>query len=232
MTVPTPERPVQQIGQVYQRLGSFTESLQGKAIKTLYSPQIDCPCKEDTSHISTCRSCNGTGFFYPERLPLDLMMVPFNQSTQYYSWSLDKLGTVNISSFEIRSFAYGDRVIVLEGRGVFTERRRVANNRLPITYPITEIDRLYRYNRATNRAIKIEGGFSFEAAACEVSVDLPEGTVVSIRYQHLPMYNIIDLTREILFNNYLTNDLDLQRGDFPIEAVARRAHFQTRFGDD
>ena len=225
-------RPVTQTGQVYHNRSIFTDALEGKALNVAFCPGVVCPCKVKHSHISTCKSCFGTGFYFPEQIRTRMMITSFNQRTQYYPWSLDKIGTVSISSFENIRFNYGDRIIVLEGDALFTESLEVINGAITTIYPVLGIERQFKYDRDAFRAVQLDTKLTFDRASHIITTEEANGTYISIRYRHLHMYGVLDLTREMLFNNFLDNKLDTKRGDFPVSVVARRAHFNTMFGGD
>lgn len=215
---------------------------------------IPCCCKEEgvNSARLTCRNCYGTGFVIAERIQTKVFVQQMNFPTDYKDWSIENIGTCKITTLSQNAVAFMDRIVLFEERNIYAE----------LIYPIITSEHIIAF--CAYPPVKITHCKLFQGEdkpLLNISPELliidNEGkiildnikellyerkeyiysnkTAISIRYEYMPSYHIIDITR-----NLITSPTDTPtdgfskkgtRKEFPYSAIGRMSHLVLERGN-
>ena len=213
----------------------FDKAIFQKGYHVFWDKVIMCPCKKQgiNSHESNCRNCGGRGFVVAERIHTKMLITSINLDTKFKDWSIEKMGTVNISAYSGLYLTYQDKVTLLEtlvsNNEILYLKKTPDNSRFYSFsyYPIKEIEKVYLFDSLTTKLIPLSNDlFEIEDEKIFVNYDfgLNENPVLSIKYKYNPQYSIIDNTREIM-RAPIKNALKMEEiVDMPVSGIGRRMH--------
>lgn len=218
----------------------FEQLIYQKGRRVMYEKALQCPCKSVASNQqSNCRNCGGTGWLYINPEELRLVITGVGVVNDYKPWSEESRGMINVSSPNSVQLCFMDRLTLLDSEGIHQEALQflktenneyIAYSKYPILKMIyagkfqatsLPLQRLTEYDFSYNRnlirlnpdKVLIGEGISNETAIS-----------ISVRYQHNPVYHIIEMKRESMESfKYVEGSEELQR--MPLSAIARRAHY-------
>lgn len=224
---------------VYFNENAYDALIWQKGYNVVIDSAVYCPCKSNNGNIPTCQNCKGTGWLFINPYKTRALITSINYSTQYKDWSLEKLGTINVTVRESDRISYFDRITFSDDYSVFSEvltlRYDEADDQLFMfpSYKVANVLDIFLYESDNKKLIRLVAGTDYEINPTNPYIinlnydvsDVPNfNGKVSIRYRHNIQYNIIDLPHETR-KSYKINDKGQdQKIDLPVHAVARRVH--------
>lgn len=233
--------------ETYLRQRDFDALIYRFGYNVYLDKMIPCPCKEEgvNSAKLTCKNCYGTGFILAERLQTKAFLAQMNFPTQYKDWSVENIGTAQISTLSQNPVAFMDRVVMYEEKNIYSE----------LIYPIidnTEIVAFCAYPPLDIQFCKMFQGEEetlLDLDISKIQID-NEGkiiltqladilyernnyiyspkTAISIRYTYMPSYHVVDIMRNLITSptDTPTNGISPKgtRVQFPYSAMCRMSH--------
>jgi hypothetical protein len=196
---------------------------------------IKCPCKsEGGPSVPSCRNCHGIGWIFTDLVETRMVVQSINRNTKMKSWSLELLGTMGVTALAENSLGFMDRITL---KKVYTIYSQVVYPRLSAqgkffaftVYPVTKILYASLYNGYKTKLVRIDPnniiireGFLFF-----VIPGLAQGMAVTLRYEHHPSFNILDLQREVMSTEVVDKKTGGRLTDdvMPVHAIARRSQY-------
>lgn len=248
--------PVQQ-GYEIDTQGSPEVYLQQKSFDGLiyrfgYDAYLDkmmiCPCKEEgvNSPKLECKNCLGTGWVLFERIKTKVWVWQMNYPTQYKEWSIENIGTAQISTLSMYPLAFMDRIVLFKERNIYTE----------LLYPIqSSKGELFCYcayppTKILSCKIFVDEFSELLDVPVEKLIIDEEGKIIldnirdlisyrdiyinssmkgiSLRYEYCPSYHILDINRNLMTSpTDVPSNPALSKGtrvQFPYSAVGKMSH--------
>lgn len=234
--------------EVYLQQKSFDSLIYRFGYNAYLDKMMICPCKEEGTNSPKlgCQNCLGTGWVLSERIKTKVWVWQMNYPTKYKDWSIENIGTAQISTLSMYPLAFMDRVVLFEEKNIYTE----------LLYPIqAENGDIFCYCAYPPTKILSCKIFVSER---EKLLDIPkekiiideEGKIllnnikelisyrniyinssvkgISIRYEYYPSYHILDINRNLMTSpTDVPSDSTLSKGtrvQFPYSAVGRMSH--------
>jgi hypothetical protein len=227
----------------------FDKVLDNLGYDCMIEKHIKCPCinKGTKQALPTCRNCMGSGHIFIDRRKTRMAIQAMNRDTKFKSWTEDDKGTVQISGRFRDELCFMDRVIVLDTRTYFSQTiqvRKVKDSEdndvlfgFFYYYPLF-ISEIYMFNDADNPLRPLLANVDYEIRENVLLLNVTKyltyfdtveasgaGLFITVRYQHYPTYNIIDILRADIKSREDDCEGEEQLRDMPINAVGRKSHF-------
>lgn len=216
--------------------GDYETLIYQKGREVLFEKSLQCPCKSpSTNQQSNCRNCGGTGwvFINPKKTRMVVQGVSF--TSDFKAWSEESRGMINITCSDTELLSYMDRITLLDGMAIYSEAIELKQKGsywfFHSSYPIKNIlylgvfesedTQIYRIDERngisiTNNLVRIEERL--------LPPNLPTYTTITIRYQHPPVYYIMEMKRETMQSFKFQGGVETNQ-NLPLSAVGRRAHY-------
>jgi hypothetical protein len=217
----------------------FQSSIWNMGYRVIHEKALQCPCKgRGTNHQSSCKNCGGTGWTFINPTSTRAILHSMNLDTKFKEWSKENLGMVNISMEDAEELSYMDRITVRDAEATFNEvvHLEKINNTLfaMFSYNVKEVwyaglfrDTESKYTQLVkdedytvdNHVVYFDDKWiaEFDAAGGDLSV--------TVRYRHAPQFYVLDLKREVMVTNIVSDDGGESQVAMPISAVGRRGHY-------
>lgn len=197
---------------------------------------IRCPCtnKATGQSLSNCMNCGSTGFVFFNRKKTKLLLQSMNSTTQFKEWSEENRGTVSISAKNSDRLSFMEKITIEKGSSIFNQV--IYNNFCKnekcycflVYEPIKIID-VFVFESPDKPLIKLpDDQYSFKKNILEIPYDFNDFGI-SIKYEHLPQYCVIDITRDLTLVKNKDNDCYSNMNEvirnMPVHAVGRRLHY-------
>lgn len=219
---------------------SFNSGVQNHGLKVWIDKAIRCPCldKATGSAQSDCSNCGGTSWVFVNRFESRAILQSINSNTKYTDWTEQNLGTVSVTARNIDRLSFMDRITIIDARAIFNEILRPSQfqsefKAITIYEPV-EILELWLFNDSNEPLIKLdETQYSFLKNVLTIDYSVTkliqaQEVSISVKYEHQPMYHIIDINRDIMLieKRAKCNDTDSESmQNLPVLAIGRRAHY-------
>lgn len=228
----------------------FDRAVHAHGYECYHEKALKCPCsvKSTGQPLSNCQNCLGTGWFFIEKRKTRMLVQAINKTTTYTNWTETDKGTASITArAEIDRFSFMDRITVLDIEVSFQQivRTRESNSGdifAFLYYNPLHVEQVYIFNGnnvplarlVLNVDYFIQGNILLFAPAVAAYytnnttgyTDDGKYLTVSVRYRHMPCYNIIDISREAVRNREsVCKDGSTSLKDFPIHAIAKKTHY-------
>lgn len=208
---------------------------------------IPCPCKEEGVNSSrlSCKNCFGTGFVLAERIQTKAWIAQMNFPTDYKDWSIENIGTAQITTLSQNPVSFMDRIVMFNERNIYSELiyPTIVDNEITAfcAYPPVEITHCKIFQGEdqplldidpSNIVINEEGKLDLSKIAYILyerdQYIYSSKTGISIRYTYMPSYHIIDITRNLITSktDTPTNGISPKgtRVQFPYAAMGKMSH--------
>ena len=226
-------------------LATFEAPIWQKGYDVQIEKAVKCPCKANNGNIGTCQNCRGTGWLFINPFKTRALITSINYSTEHKDWTLDKLGTVDVTVRNQDRITYFDRITLINDYSIFSEvlttryDSATDTNFAFTSYKVTEIQDAFFYVSDSLPLQKLEVGVDIEIKAdsqgyiLQINTALPANfnSKLSVRYKHNVQYNVIDLPHEIRRSYKVNENGADQKILLPIHGVARRVHDISVFGN-
>lgn len=228
------------------RRDDYNAAIWNKGYEVILETAVRCPCKtENHDSLVTCQNCLGRGWFFINPLRTRALISGINKNTDYKEWSVEMIGTVQISVPDIHKISFMDRITLvntaandIQNRSVFSEvkRLRTYETNKPfifLSYEIKKVKDIFVFVNSSTPLIRLEttdysirsqNGYTIEF---DYDFDLITdfNGVVSVLYEHELQYHILDVPHDVR-NSYIRDKNGILKQQFlPINAVARKAHY-------
>ena len=230
---------------VYLRLKEFDSFIYKHGYPCWHDLFIPCPCKEkgvNSPHLS-CKNCHGSGWVLIKRTQTIIMFQQMNRDTDYKDWTIDNIGIVSITTLSSVTPSFMDRFVLYEEKSLYSEliyHIYIGEDKIYAfcAYPPTEILELRMFNGDENDLIKLdiskviidgEGRLDLTALKDQLYTRkdfiFDKVTTLSIMYNYLPSYHVIDIPRHIITSpDQNTTTKEVLRNNFPYHAIGRLSH--------
>lgn len=221
----------------------FRESIDSHGQKVTIEKATKCPCvgKDSGQPKLNCINCGGLGWFFYNKRESRAVIQKVNRGNKYMSWNEIDYGRASMSFRPDEKLAYMDRIVNLTVLSEFSQIIRLeevytGTYRAQTTYPIESIKSIFLFeSENTNLRLIEPQDVTFSYNSIEI-VDNPilvgcaTPYTLSVRYNHNPVYHIMEVTREnqiTKFDSSVINDSDTsfdQNYDLPVHAIAVKAN--------
>jgi len=213
----------------------FDTAVLQKGYDVFVDKAIMCPCRNKSSSqaLSSCLNCGGSGWVFINRIKTKAIIQSMNKDTKYKEWSTEHLGNAKTTFLQEQQISFMDRIVVDSGKSVHSEVAfcRVIGGSFvtKLSYDVIQIQEIFVFQGSgvklktlANNQWSVNGSIvTLQLAADSANIHTNDTPLtITVRYTHKPTYHIIDIPRDTIssFNKFTNND-------FPIHAVARRAHY-------
>lgn len=224
------------------RKDDFNDALFDKGYEVYVEKGMQCPCKNkaDGKPLLTCQNCGGTGWMFIDKKSTRLLLQSINRQTKFQQWTESDKGTVQITARGVDRLAFMDRITILDVDAVFSQITRIREHKgklfAYLYYAPTEIEEVYMFdkdNKPLNN-LSVGGELSVEENKLLINstsirnalkkLKRDDFITLSVRYKHLPTYNVIDINRDVMRNRAQVCGTNLLQ-EMPISAVGRKTHY-------
>lgn len=214
----------------------FESAVWIKGYDIILEQAIECPCKgKSGSSKTTCQNCLGSNWVFIDPVETKALITAINSQTKYRQWSPELTGTVNVTVRDSERFSFMDKITFKKGTSVLSEVKPLLDTGTQkfifCSYKVANILGIYLFSTDTVKLIKLSADQysikSENAAVVELtgmSYPAQFNGVVSIEYEHLISYNVIDIPHDFRSTFILNSRGQNQEFNLPIQGVARRSH--------
>lgn len=196
---------------------------------------IKCPCKsEGGPSLPNCLNCHGIGWIFTDLVETRMVVQSINRNTKMKSWSLELLGTMGVTALAENSLGFMDRITLSKIKTIYNQvvfTRISAQGKvfaftvypiLKVLYAAVFVDVALPLAKLEEDQYEIQNGYVIFKDS-----SITAGMAITLRYEHNPTYNILDLQREIMGTEVINkNEGGRETFDtMPIHAVARRSQY-------
>ena len=145
------------------RGGDFDATVWQKGLDVVISNSIECPCKStNNNNLSVCENCRGTGWVFINSTQDRAILSSINFSTEYKDWSVEKIGTINVTLQRRGFLSYMDKIIVKDSQVIQSEviYPKVFNSNFfsYTIYDISSVVEIFQFVTPTEKlALLVEG---------------------------------------------------------------------------
>ncbi len=223
----------------------FDAAVLQKGYTVLHSKALKCPCMNYASNspLPNCLNCSGIGWFYVDKTETKALMQSMGNSKKYEVWSETNAGTVQVTTLFKDDVTYMDKFEITDLEATFSQILFLTTAQDKIfsftIYEPIEVLYIYKfvdsnsplvilYNKDVN---PIDWDYYVEKNRIIFNPSkFSVGNTVTIRYKHVPVYCIIDITREIFKTkdkgcSVGCEELDLTLRGMPQKSIGRRLHY-------
>ena len=222
----------------------FDDFITDKGYAVNIERAMRCPCTAEGTNgqgNSDCRNCNGSGWFFIEKVETVVTCTSMSNRNKYSVWSIENMGIVNISCRPQDKLGFMDRVTLTELESWFSQV-------VPLRQSLTEPDQMFSFliyypktvfdvflYVSSENPLKSLKKTEYKISGNRINIDasiVAEYTEdvkpkISIRYTHNPTYHIIDINRDLIkqvsgVNCETTQDIEK---NFPLNCIGKRAHY-------
>ena len=214
----------------------FDNLVQQKGNTFLHQKATICPCRteENGNPDPHCVSCEGNGWIYGSRTKVRGVIQSVSFDPKHFEYSRANLGIAMFTCMERIRLAWFDRLKFTDGESTFSEsvfvRADMNEGALKgyLTYEPLAVQHVYLYidnstpfvqlditdYTITGKTLEIIGG-----AYTESSYQL------SIRYEHNPVYVVMDINKDIRSTPELQSNQSEKRLSMPMYATLKKLHY-------
>ena len=215
---------------------NFDTLVAQKGYPVIIEKAIECPCATVANQaLVDCRNCGGSGWFWINPVSTKAIVQSMNKDTKFKEWSAEARGTASVTTYQEIEIGYMDKIRLTEGLSSYTEVVRPVLYddgivRARLRYRPISIEALFRFDTSSTQLttltiptdVTLSGNILTFDAALNGIVNL----TVAIRYQHNPVFVVLDIPRSILYSKALHHETkDEDYLSFPIHAVAKTLHY-------
>jgi hypothetical protein len=134
-----------------------------KGIDVVIESSVECPCKStNNDNLSICQNCRGTKWVFINSTQDRAILSSINFSTEYKDWSVEKVGTINVTLQRRGYLSYMDKIIVKDSQVIQSEviYPKVFNSNFfsYTIYDITSVVEIFQFVTPTEKlALLVEG---------------------------------------------------------------------------
>lgn len=214
----------------------FEKLIWDKGYRVIIENGVECPCKGKTgAPLTTCHNCLGLGWIFLNPIETRAIITSANASTKYKHWSKELTGTVNITVRNEERLSYMDKVTFKTATNILSEVRPLlttgANKFIFCSYKVESIRNVYLFDSDSTALILVDPIRYSIKSANNMVVDFkglvyPVGFngVVSIEYEYLESYNVIDIPHSFRSAFIDDNNGKSQEYNLPVQAIAAKSH--------
>lgn len=214
---------------------NFDATIYQKGYNILIEKALKCPCKVPSGgdHLSSCRNCGGSGWFFINPVQTKGIIQSINRNTRYQQWSAESIGNASITINNDDTLAFMDRVTMIDSEIFFSQILFPKQYKEVFftytTYDIVEISDVFLFLSDQDSLQLLKKGDDYNFSGNKLIVNDKYSAIanctVSVRYKHRPQFHVIDLVRELRRSNIISKVSGKQQQiSLPISAVIRRAH--------
>lgn len=219
----------------------FEQSIQENGTTVWYEKAHRCPCytKQVGGHLKTCKNCGGSGFFFVNKKETRMLVSSVGYRKDFPGWTDATIGTVNLTPSRRDQLAYMDRITIAGQLATFTQlltlNRRDANRWFAfLTYsPIEILDAWLfvspgeKLTRLADVVQVVDNVLFVQQSHLQAALDADPDVnpTLSVRYQHHPSFNVIEVMRDTSVFPLKGLPGDRKTQNMPQNAIARRTHF-------
>ena len=212
-----------------------------KGYDVILEQAVACPCKGKTGSPKTsCQNCLGLGWVFLNPVETKAIISSINSQTKYKPWSPELTGTVSVTVRDSERFSFMDKVTFSGKTSILSEVKPVItsgdNVFIFASYKVQKINGIYLFNSDSTKLTKLSADkYSIKAENSSVislnGVTLPTGFngVISIDYEHLISYNVVDIPHDFRSSFMLNERGQNVEVNLPVQGVARRSHLITGY---
>jgi hypothetical protein len=215
-------------------LSDFDAAIQTKGYDVIIEKAFKCACntRSNTSALTDCQNCGGVQYVFVNPTQTRVIMHSMNNNTEHKDWTEAKIGTVSVTTREVDKLGFMDKITVLDGSTAYQERlypSTVDGTTYSYSlYPVVEVEAMFLFVNSATQLTKLEVNTDYTISnnvVTFVNASL-DGSTVTIRYRHRPVYYVIDIPRDTM-NSPIRSKTTGKNEDitFPIHGIARRSHY-------
>ena len=214
----------------------FESLIYQRGYDVYHEPAVVCPCKMKGSDNRTdCKNCGGTGWIFLNKTKTRMILHSMNRETKYKDWGEERMGRVSISASDKDQIGFMDKITLLNGDSLHTQVLYPIsyNGELIcyLNYPVIEILECFMFLDVNQKLKKLEQDTDFSVSGNLFRLNLQYRDVnpnmqISVRYRHLVVFHIIDITRDVIVSNTLDETTGKEVPTrLPLSGVGKRAHY-------
>jgi hypothetical protein len=206
-----------------------------KGYDVLLDRAIKCPCRNvaDNQGLSDCKNCGGSGWCFINRKATRMVLQSMNKDTQFKEWSMERLGTTRISCLNEERISYMDRITVTSATVTTSQTVHFKEHsdgvfRAAIIYPIKKLIYSFLFKGSQTPLFRAVEGTDFDIVdgnwielKSQHNQDHP---TMSLRYEHNPMYHILDTNRDVMTSKKSISGKNV-KNNYPVSGIAKLAHY-------
>lgn len=222
---------------------NFHESINQQGYDVTIEKSLRCPCVSKThgQALSSCVNCGGTGWIFINKRETVAVLTNMNRSTKFKSWTEYDRGTVSVSLKSWDAIGFMDRIVNLNLLSTYSQvvHLKECNDGEGgtemagmLVYPPQDVENCFLFDDDALPLRSLVEGTDFTISGQKFilsdSVDIGGQTepTVSVRYEHYPVFHVIDIMREkISSRREKCVDGTLFLDGLPIHCIARRTHY-------
>ena len=215
---------------------NFDTLVHQKGYPVVIEKAISCPCATVANQpLPECRNCGGSGWFWINPVSTKAIIQSMNKDTKFKEWSKENVGTASITTFQEVELGYMDKIRLTEGLTSYSEIVKPilyddGTMRARLRYRPVSIEAMFRYDTSTTAltglVIPTDVTLSGNILVIDSSLNGITNLTISIRYQHNPVFVVVDLPRSTIYSESLHHNTKAEdHFPFPVHAVARTLHY-------
>lgn len=199
---------------------------------------LRCPCKgASAAHLTSCRNCGGTGWIFINPRESRMVLQGIEVVTKLEGWSEENRGMARVTGLAEDRISFMDKITIEdEGTSTYTEVLSFSRSEDIIfsftAYPIEKIEYVGLFNGVNLKLTILEPevdytivGNTFRLNEAKYGESTIEDLSVSIRYEHKPVFYVIEVKRDTMQSFKLIENGSEVSQLLPLSAYARRAHY-------
>lgn len=226
--------------QAHWNIDIFHDAIQEHGYKVYIDRALQCPCRNRSTNsaMSNCINCNGSGWMFIDRQETVLLCSSMSNRNKYENWTSSNAGTVNIGAMAQDKLGFMDRITMTELESWHTQVLQMTKHPIDdvlfcfTTYEPISVFHVYQFiDEATPLSLLTKDQDYYVQGnkivlSDELSAEVDTATL-TVRYTHRPVYHVIDINRDLVKQITQQNcpDKTNLKANFPINCVARRAHY-------
>ena len=221
-------------------LSEIEATIRDKGYDVIVEKAYLCPCKGKSTPapLNVCRNCGGSGWLFANPTKTKMIITGITSDSKLKEaalrdWGMIDSGTIKVTALDSDKLTYMDRIVVLDATAEHNEILYPTLNDTDTSlfaftqYDILSVDFIALF-QGTNVALQrlsepTDYSFIDNIITLAASYNNLTNSSVTIRYQHRPVFHIIDVLRESMTST---------KGQFgsqqklvmPVHAIAKRAH--------
>jgi len=215
---------------------NFDTLVSQKGYPVVIEKALVCPCASVGSQaLPECRNCGGSGWLWYNPVSTKAVVQSMNKDTKFKDWSKEDIGTASITTYQEVELGYMDKIRLTEGLTSYTEvvRPEIYDDgtmRARLRYRPISVEAIFRFDTVTTALVSLtlptDGSIGGNILTLDPSLNGITNLTITIRYQHNPVFVVLDLPRSIISSESLHHTTKKEdHYSFPVHAVARTMHY-------
>lgn len=195
----------------------FARLIEEKGYDLLHYKSLRCSCVNASGQTAlTCPICKNTGIRYlatPKKIKA--ILTGMTKDIEFGETGFSRVGAVNVTTYASNRLGYGDKLLLLNGKIIYSEVISDLNIDPELTYSVLDVDCVASLHHDYVKEV------DYNIVDNKILWTIPPDEPYSIRYITYPVFLILNFPHSIRGTNTKLKQANITYVDLPMQAIAK-----------